>query len=205
MAAAALSFPIEWYDDEMVAVPRGSVKLPLVIPTPPGFVVDDLDTWPKFPGRLEFVNGRLEFMPPCGVAQNNVAPVIGAALVSWCDSHPDFRAGGNEAGMKLGEDVRGADAAIFRKAGSPATHAFYRVPPVLAVEVMGRDDTLALLQEKAVWYLAHGVETVWIVDPDKREAHVVTASSTVMVTDVMPEPASLPGLTPRVESFFRQL
>ena len=49
--------------------------------------------------------------------------------------------GTNEAGMRLGDDSRGADAAIWRRAkGDTYDGGFQRMPPVLAVEVAGRDE-----------------------------------------------------------------
>lgn len=190
--------------EAMTIVPRIAVTFPLVLPVPEGFLPADLATWPTVEGRLEYVDGRLEYMPPCGKLQQRVAPLVSADLVRWCDAHPEFVTGANEAGMKLGGDVRGADAAIWR-AGEPADHQVAHTAPVLAVEIIGRDDTLALLQEKAAWYLGRGVETVWIIDPEAREAHVVTRDGSAVARDRLPEPASLPGLAPLVASFFRTI
>lgn len=204
---AATAFPLEEDkgEDDMIVLPRREITFPLAFGPPAGFLPADLATWPKVEGRLEYVNGRLEFTPPCGEAQQVVAFDIGVDIGIWCRANPGFSAGGNEAGMKLEGDVRAADVGVWRKTEEPAGSGFRRTPPILAVEVIGKDDTLALLREKAAWYLAHGVETVWIVDPKEREAHVVTASGSVTVKDRMPEPASLPGLTPELASFFRQL
>jgi len=200
--AAKLTFDFE---DAMTVVPRRAVTFPLRFAAPAEFVVDDPRTWPEVEGRLEYVNGRLEFMPPCGRFQQRVTVDVTTELNLWCRSTPGYIVGGNEAGMKLGDDVRGADAAIWRATGEAADHTFERTAPLLAVEVMGRDDTLAILEEKAAWYLAHGVETVWIVDPEKRQAYVVAHSGKTTAHERMPEPSSLPGLVPLVASFFRQL
>ena len=45
-----------------------------------------------------------------------------------------------------------------------------RVPPVVCIEVLSREDTLSSLQAKIDDYLAMGVENIWIVDPWDRRA-----------------------------------
>jgi hypothetical protein len=69
--------------------------------------------------------------------------------------------GGNEAGMKLGADIRAADAALWRRdAVGPSAGKLRHVPPVLAVEVADLDDDEAALRGKAQWCLDHGVRVV---------------------------------------------
>ncbi len=61
--------------------------------------------------------------------------------------------------------------------------------------------------EKAGWYLAHGVATIWIVVPRTRSVTIVDASGTTdLAADAhLPEPAGLPDLHIDVRSFFVQL
>ena len=114
-------------------------------------------------------------MPPCGVIQQWTSADVTCLLTAWARAHPDFCVGGNEAGMKLGRDVRGADAAVWRRGDlGAATAGFARVPPVLAVEVAGREEREGLLRDKARWYLDAGVEVVWLVLPETREVLVLT-------------------------------
>jgi hypothetical protein len=82
-----------------------------------------------------------------------------------------------------------------------------RVPPVLAVEIAGVDDTVDGLRDKAAWYLKHGVEVVWLLLARSRTAAVITneGERTVARTDRMPLDASLPDLAPVVGDLFRQL
>ena len=44
------------------------------------------------------------------------------------------------------------------------------VPPFLVVEILSAEDRLVRLQPKIQEYLAHGVEWVWVIDPDERRA-----------------------------------
>jgi Uma2 family endonuclease len=189
---------------EVTIVPRIAIRLPIALPAPAGFEPQRPETWPHVEGRLEYANGRLEFMPPCGEVQQRVAIDVGTELNLWRRTHSEFIVGGNEAGMLLGREVRAADAAVWF-GGSPPRSGFARVPPILAVEVAGEDETLELLREKAHWYLAHRTEVVWIVVPLTRTVHVIDAKGAIEVADQIPERPAMPGLSPLVADFFRQI
>ena len=198
--AAATPYP------RLTLVPADAVRLPAVLPVlPPGFVAERPETWPAGPGRYELVAGRLEYMPPCGEVQQLVAVDVATELNLWRRTNTAYDVGGNEAGMMLGGEVRGADAAVWL-ARKPQP-GFARVPPILAVEVGGQNDTLEYLEKKAEWYLSHDVECVWIVMPDTRSVRVVTKAGHVDVAGGarIPEHPSLPGLAPDVSAFFQQL
>jgi Uma2 family endonuclease len=81
------------------------------------------------------------------------------------------------------------------------------VAPILAVEVAGQDEDESALRDKARWYLEHGVSVVWLVIPEHRTLHVLTASgeSKHSGTDLLPPHERLPGLVPSVTQFFLQI
>jgi Uma2 family endonuclease len=194
---------------ETITLP-GAVRFPVELLPPEGFDPGRLETWPRVAGRLEYVAGRLLFMPPCGDVQQDVISDVVIALGSWVRSaHGEgFVLGSNEAGMRLGGSTRAADAAIWRRADiGLRTGGLRRHPPVLAVEVAGRDDTEAGLRDKARWYLDVGVGLVWLVLPDTRVTIVITGENETRygMGERLPEHPSLPGLSPRVEDFFVQL
>lgn len=195
------------YDDATVSVPR-SIRFPVELTPPPGFDPDDLSTWPKVDGRLEYVDGRLLYMSPCGEDQADVVLSVAGVLRDWLRQHRDFRGGSNEAGMKLGKDARGADAAVWRRTpGAQRSKGFRRYPPVLAVEVAGENDDEAKLREKAQWYLDREVAVVWIVIPETLEVVVLTAQGEVHydLEATLDEHPDLPGLAPKVRELFEQL
>lgn len=184
------------------------VRYPIELHPPPGFKPDDATTWPKVEGRLEYVAGRLLYMPPCGDLQQDVTIDIAYVLRTWSREHPDWVVGGNEAGMTLAGETRGADAAIWRKADTgPHTGGYRKVAPVLAVEVAGQDEQAEDLRVKARWYLEHGVEVVWIVVPEAREVLVITVHGETRhaMGERLPAHAGLPGLAPEVRELFAQL
>jgi Uma2 family endonuclease len=179
---------------------EGAVRFPLELAPPPQFDPVRPSTWPRVDGRLEFVDGRLLFMPPCGDDQQEVAVDVVFVLRSWARRRPAFVVGGNEAGMLLGGDARAAEAAVWRRADlGPNTGGFRRVAPLLAVEVAGRGETEAHLVHKSSWYLRHGVRAVWLVFPESREVVVATSEALLRLrgTSRLPAVRGLPGLAPR--------
>ena len=196
------------WEIEMTVLPRYAIELPYVLPAREGIDPASPESWPRVPGRIEYLAGRLLYMPPCGDEQQSVAVDVTTELNNWRRLHAEFFVGGNEAGMMLGEDVRAADAAVWKLDDvRPFTGRFPRRPPLLAVEVTGRDEGLEALEEKGRWYLEHGVTVVWVLVPSARLARVLTAegSSDHGLDDRMPPHPALPGLEPRVRDLFRQL
>lgn len=199
-----------WIGDlypEMVPVPRAT-RFPVEVEPPPGFQPDQPATWPKLPGRFEYVAGRLYYMTPCGGIQGSVVGSVAGLLEDWVANHREFHMATNEAGMNLEGDVRAADAAVWRRDQlGTVTSGYARVPPVLAVEVAGEDEGDEQLRAKAAWYQAKGVAVVWLVPPETRQVIVLrpAGESTHGHDDTLPAAPELPGLTPPVARFFRQL
>jgi len=184
------------------------VRFPVELTPPDGFDPARLETWPRVAGRLEWVAGRLLYMPPCGERQSWTVADLVFTLGHWVRSHPGFVFGTNEPGILLRDDVRAADAAIWRRAEArPASPGVSRVPPLLAAEVGGRDEGARELREKARWYLDVGVGVVWILLPKEREVLVVTPAgeSRHQMGERLPPDPRLPGLAPQVDELFSQI
>lgn len=147
-------------------------------------------------------------MPPCGDDQQDVAASLSGVLEPWSVAHEEFVVGANEAGMILGGEVRAADAAVWLRASAgPRTGGYRRTPPVLAVEIAGRDDEEAALRAKARWYLDRGVQLVWLVWPAARRVVVLDREGEAEfgVDDTISPRAELPDLAIDVARLFRQL
>ena len=194
------------FDEETIPVPR-SVRFPVELVPPQGFDPVRLETWPWVAGRLEWVGGRLLYMPPCARLQWVTVADLVTTLGTWGRSHPEFEVGTNEAGMALAGAVRAADAAIWRRTELGADSGLARVPPVLAAEVAGRDESEIELREKARWYLDAGVAVVWCLLPEQREVLVVTRAgeSRHRERERLPSQAQLPELAPLVDELFAQV
>jgi Uma2 family endonuclease len=195
------------HDEDVVTVPA-TVRFPVELVPPEGFDPGRLETWPRIAGRLEWVAGRLLYMPPCGYVQQVTVVDLVAVLAAWVRVHREFVAGTNEAGMRFGDDMRAADGAIWRRADlGPRPSGLLRVPPVLAAEVAGRDERRPALLEKTRWYLTAGVPIVWLVFPEEREVVVVTRTGevTYRADERLAAESLLPDLVPAVDEFFVQL
>ena len=140
--------------------------------------------------------GRLRWMTPF------------KRVLDWQPPFAQWFVGGNEAGMLLGHDVRGAEAGVWRR-DDPGrlTGGYMRVPPILAVEVAGREEGERELRTKARWYLEHGVQVMWLVLPKTREVVVMRADGEERygLGDRLAADVRLPGLEPAVSEFFDQL
>jgi Uma2 family endonuclease len=205
MARPAPSEREGWEDT--IPVP-GCVRLPLELEPPDGFDPLQLETWPRVDGRLEWVAGRLCWMPPCGYRQGATVMDVATVLGNWVHAHPDFGSGSNEAGFRLGDDVRAADAAVWhRSSADPRWPGLVDSVPVLAVEVGGRDEPAAMLRAKGASYLAHGVSVVWLVLPDERQVVVLTGDdeATYRPGETVPPHPCLPDLVPAVDDLLRQV
>ena len=189
--------------------PELEVRLPVVLRPPRRFRFERLETWPRVEGRLEFHEGELRFTPPCADEQGQVVFSLVTVLGPWIRKHRDFVGSTNEQGVLLDGSVRAADGAIWRR-DALADHVvgtFYRVPPVLAVEVAGQDEDSGVLREKARWYLEHGVTVVWLLFPATRGVEALTVHHHHVLAQgkSIPVHPALPGLSPRVRDFFDQL
>src|SRR5262245_12421896 len=193
---------------EWTPVPPIAITLPFELPLPDGFAPDDLGTWPLVERSLEYVDGKLLYMPPSGDEQEDTVADVATELGLWARTHREFLSATNEAGIVLGSNVRAADAALFRRDDTgPYTGGLRRVPPVLAVEVAGKDEALDRLLDKAREYLAHGVRIVWVLVPRSRRAVVVTSEgkAALGLGDRLPAHPSLSDLEPPVDDLFRQI
>lgn len=193
--------------DETITLPR-AVRFPIELIPPAGFDPARLETWPRIDGRLEVIDDRLLYMPPCADEQQETVTDVVIALGGWVRAHRELVLGTNDAGMRLGGATRAADAAIWRRADVGATTgALRRHPPVLAVEVAGVDESESALRDKAAWYLGVGVAAVWIVLPRTREVVSVTAQGETRARgdEVIASVDALEGLAVPASALFVQL
>jgi SAM-dependent methyltransferase len=151
---------------------------------------------------------QVQLMPPSGIAREGTITDVVVTLGNWARAHPEFVLGTRGAAIQLEAAARPADAAIWRRGDLEAyVGGLRRVPPVLAVEVAGKDDTEDELREKAAWYLDVGVEAVWLVLCEAREVVAVAPAGArrVGADGTLPEVPGLTGLKPRARELLHQL
>jgi Uma2 family endonuclease len=193
-------------DEDFIPVPR-IARFPIELDPPPGFKAEDLKTWPRVDGKLEFYDGRLWYMPPSGGEQGHVAIDAGSVFREWARRTPGYVVSGNEAGMLLKREVRAADVGVWtREDYGSFDMRLRRKPPVVAVEVLGRDDSESYVRKKTRWYLDRRVRVVCFVRPKERDVVVVNTRErkrfSVREKLTIPE---LPGFEVLVSRFFEQL
>ena len=54
--------------------------------------------------------------------------------------------------------------------------AIVRVPPLLCIEILSREDTATEMMERVDDYLSMGVPVVWMIDPRRRRASMIDGS-----------------------------
>jgi Uma2 family endonuclease len=125
---------------------------------------------------FELVRGEVIELPaptrPHGVVCSNVAWILG----SYVRQRQYGYVASNDSGVILEREpdtVRGPDVALYEDAATfEELHPKYgEVPPLLAVEVLSPSDRANRILRKITDYLTHGVQLVWLIDP---EDHTVT-------------------------------
>lgn len=90
---------------------------------------------------------------------------------------PEFRIKVSESRYRI------PDIAVFLGSDVPQDGA--PDPPFLCVEVLSPDDTFTQTQKRIMDFFEMGVQYVWVIDPESREAWVMTRSQVVAVRDGM--------------------
>jgi Uma2 family endonuclease len=94
---------------------------------------------------------------------------------------PEFWAGVEIRVQVRPERFRVPDVAIVRE-GKPEGRIITS-PPEIAVEVMSPEDRPGDLEDKIADYLAFGVDSVWVIDPETRRARIHTRGNVVDVAN----------------------
>jgi Uma2 family endonuclease len=76
-------------------------------------------------------------------------------------------------------------------------------PPFLCIEILSPEDRMSRITERVNEYLAFGVDSVWVVDPEKRTAHSYTKEGCREVRDQLT--TSNPEISVSVPDLFAEL
>lgn len=69
--------------------------------------------------------------------------------------------------------------------GAKPTEQIFTTPPLIAIEILSKDDRMSEMQERIDDYLNFGVRYVWVVDPRTRRAWVYTKDGSHEAKDGM--------------------
>ena len=175
---------------------------------PTGYSPEDLLSMPDGE-QYELVDGQLEGKAMSGLS-SWVGLEVGARLRNFVVEHQLGWVFGADAGYQCFADapdkVRKPDVSIVAKDKLPngPTDGHLRVAPDLAVEVASPNDSLRDTDRKVEDYLAAGVRSVWLIDPNVRIVQVIRANGTSLRLrdpDELTEPDILPGFRCYVRDF----
>ena len=175
---------------------------------PTGYSPEDLLSLPDGE-QYELVNGELEEKTMSGLS-SWVGLEVGDRLRNFVVEHQLGWVFGSDAGYQCFADapdkVRKPDVSVVAQDKLPngPTDGHLRVAPDLAVEVASPNDSLRDTDRKVEDYLAAGVRSVWLIDPNVRIVQVIRADGTSLRLrdpDELTEPDILPGFRCCVRDF----
>jgi Uma2 family endonuclease len=134
-------------------------------------VADDLDRMPDDGHRYELLDGALLVTPAPGWAHQAVQIALGSMLWNVCPDGFVVLAAPFAVRLTLDTEVQ-PDVLVARR--EHMTPKNLPAPPVLAVEIRSPSTALIDLNLKRAVYERHGVQSYWLVDPD-RDKPTVTA------------------------------
>lgn len=167
---------------------------------PTGYSPEDLLIMPDGE-RYELVNGELMEKTMSGLS-SWVGMEVGARLRNFVVENQLGWVFGSDAGFQCFPDdpdkVRKPDVSYVAKDKLPngPTDGHLRVTPDLAIEVASANDSLRDSDRKVEEYLAAGVRSVWLINPNIRVVQVIRADGTFLRlhdSDELTEPEVLPG------------
>jgi Uma2 family endonuclease len=155
---------------------------------PPLMTADEL-LRVNVPGKqLELVRGILVVREPPGFQHGALMARLGAMLLQHVDAHDLGLVLVGDPGFKLATDpdtVRGPDIAFIRRerVPHPSPAGFAAFPPDLVVEIRSPSDRPGDMLGKVGDWLAAGTRLVWVIDPERRLAHVYRQDGTQSTVD----------------------
>lgn len=132
---------------------------------------------PDWRRGVELVEGRLIVMEPGGYAHSAAAIAVAVVFGNWIRQRRLGAGLSGEPGFILGrgpDTVRAPDFAFIRseRVPDPPPDGYPQMAPDFAVEIVGKDDRVAKVHDKARMWLGKGVGEVWVVDPRERTATI---------------------------------
>jgi Uma2 family endonuclease len=159
----------------------------------------------------ELVRGRIVAMPPPDRKHGSVCSNAVQIFGYFVKERDLGRVLSNDSGVITQRDpdtVRGADVAYYsygRLPKDPLPSGYGPEVPELVVEVRSADDRWLQIHEKVTEYLAAGVLTVVVLDPEPQTAHIFSADDPPRILasgDELVLPRILQGFRVRVGQFF---
>ncbi len=164
----------------------------------------------SFPNeRVELSEGELIRMPPAGAEHAHVIVTLIKILAPFVDSNGLGEVGGPDVGFQLSaHTVLSPDVSFVSRGRIPPSgipRGFWPFAPDLAIEVFSPSDTRSDLLRKIRLYFEAGTRRVWALFPQKKQIHVYSSPTRVIVLkagDVLMGEEVLPGFSVPVKRIF---
>jgi Uma2 family endonuclease len=143
----------------------------------------------RIPGKAtELVRGRLVVREPPGTYHGIIQSRLHLLVGEYVRAHRLGEVCGQDTGFKIASNpdtVRGPDVAFIRadRVSGIARRGYAPLAPDLIVEVLSPDDRRGEVLAKIGEWLDAGVRLAWVVDPERREAHVYRPDGSVSVLE----------------------
>lgn len=132
-------------------------------------LADFMKTPNLYDSRLELVDGEASYKQGRSFALSRVVVCIGTLLDGYGEAGIGARAILESHASSLLLDV-----AYFRE-GPPDDSDYIRTPPHVVVEVLGVEHPLDRARRRAALFVEFGVESTWIVDPERETLTIIEA------------------------------
>jgi len=157
----------------------------------------------------ELVDGELEAKEMGGSLHSGV----GTRLIIEMGMHVKLNklgaVYGPDAGFQIGNNERMPDVSFISASRIPEegeTEDIWRVAPDLAVEVISPSESWVKVNRKIRDYFAAGVQQVWLISLELREAHIYDSPKEIKVlseSDDLTNETLLPGFHCRIGELFQ--
>ena len=132
----------------------------------------------------ELVKGELHYMSPTGYLHGIVEVKIAKILSLFVEQHQLGKVLAGEVGIYTSRDpdtIRAADVLYIsdKRMAQIRSDSYLDVAPELIAEVMSPGDRWIDIADKMDEYFAIGVQTLWCVDPRRRQVFVYTSPTDV--------------------------
>ena len=161
-------------------------------------------------GRCELIRGEIVKMPPAGAEHGEYSGDAGFFIKAYVKAKRLGKVYAAETGFIIARNpdtVRAPDVGFVRRDRVPPgrIRGYFPGPPDLAVEVVSPEDRRPKVLKKVREWLAAGMTSVWLIDPQKRSVEVYRRGKKVIhysEADVLRDEPTLPGFSLNLKELF---
>jgi Uma2 family endonuclease len=160
--------------------------------------------------RRELIEGQIHIMSPASYRHGYVEHNLSGEIYIYSKKHRTGQGFDGDTGFLIARNpdtVLAPDCAYVRRErikDVERRRGFCGAYPDLAAEVISPSETKQEVSEKVNRWIAAGVEVVWVIDPELRQATIYEGGSvkTVGEDDLLTAESLMPGFSVRLGDLF---